>query len=193
MGFDMPDKFAMNPDSPEFQQKMNQPPQPPLPLQIEQMKIQAAQQTEQMKAQQDAQKFQAETQADIQRFQAEMQSNMQLEQLKAEAKLQEVRANLELQASNDQRDSEREVMKAQMDMQIESQQIEFEKWKAELAAQTQIYIEQLKLGSQQTPQEGGDINNALAASIDGFRAALETMSKPKTIIRGPDGRAAGIM
>ena len=36
------------------------------------------------------------------------------------------------------------------------------------------------------------MNNALAASIDGFRAALEQMSKPKTIVRGPDGRAQGI-
>jgi hypothetical protein len=194
MGFDMPDKFAMNPDSPEFQQKMNQPPQPPLPLQIEQMKIQANQQAEQMATQADAQKFQAQTQMEMQKFQAETQNAMQLEQLKAEAKLQEVRANLELQASNDQRDSEREMLKAQMDAQLAQQQIEFEKWKAELAAQTQIYIEQLKLGSTQTPQqETPDLNNALAASIDGFRAALDQMSKPKTIIRGPDGRAAGIM
>jgi len=117
-----------------------------------------------------------------------------VEQLKAEAKLQEVRANLELQASNDQRDSEREMMKAQLDAQAEMQRVEFEKWKAELAAQTQIYIEQLKLGSTQTPQaENPDINNALAASIDGFRAALDQMNKPKQIVRGPDGRAQGII
>ena len=150
-------------------------------------------QIEQMKLQADAQKFQAETQSEIQKFQAETQMQMQVEQMKAQAKLQEVRANLELQASNDQRDSEREVMKAQLDSQLEQHRIEFERWKAELAAQTQIYIEQLKLGSTQTPQqENPDINNALAASIDGFRAALDQMNKPKTIIRGPDGRAAGI-
>jgi hypothetical protein len=159
-----------------------QPPQPPLPLQIEQMKIQA-----------DGQRHQAEMQADIQKFQAETQMTRETEQIKADAKLQEIRANLELQAANDARDAEREQLKAQLDAQLEAQKIEFEKWKAELAAQTQIYIEQLKLGSTQTPQqENPDLNNALAASIDGFRAALDQMNRPKTIIRGPDGRAAGI-
>jgi hypothetical protein len=159
-----------------------QQPQTPLPIQLEQMKIQA-----------DAQKHQADAQSDIQKFQAETQNTMQIEQIKAEMKLKEIQANLELQAANDQRDSEREQNKAMMDAQLAQQQIEFEKWKAELAAQTQIYIEQLKLGSTQTPQaESPDLNNALAASIDGFRAALDQMNRPKQIIRGPDGRAAGI-
>ena len=136
MGFDSPDKFAMNPDSPEYQQKMQQPQQPPLPLQIEQMKQQA-----------DAQKFQAQSQQEQQKFQAESQMAMQLEQIKADAKLQEVRANLELQASNDQRDSEREVMKAQLDAQLEQQRIEFDRWKAELEAATRLQIAQI--GAQQ--------------------------------------------
>ena len=157
------------------------PQQPPIEVQVAQIKIQA-----------DGQKHQAEMQADVQKFQAETQMTRETEQIKADAKLQEIRANLELQAANDQRDAEREVMKAQLDAQIEAQRIEFEKWKAELAAQTQIYIEQLKLGSQQPVQQEGDINSALAASIDGFRQALETMNRPKQIIRGPDGRAAGI-
>lgn len=157
------------------------PQQPPIEVQVAQIKIQA-----------DGQKHQAEMQADVQKFQAETQMTRETEQIKADAKLQEIRANLELQAANDQRDAEREVMKAQLDAQIEAQRIEFEKWKAELAAQTQIYIEQLKLGSQQPVQQEGDINNALAASIDGFRQALDQMNRPKQIIRGPDGRAAGI-
>jgi hypothetical protein len=160
-----------------------QPPQPPLPLQIEQMKQQA-----------DAQKFQAQTQQDQQKAQADAQMTMRLEEMKSQVKMQEIRATLELQAANDQRDSQREQQKAMMDAQLAQQQIEFEKWKAELTAQTQIYIEQLKLGSTQTPQaQTPDINNALAASIDGFRAALDQMGRPKTIIRGPDGRAEGIL
>ena len=176
-GFKDVDNFVQDPSK-----QPPQPQQPPLPIQIEQMKQQA-----------DAQKFQAETQSEMQKFQAQTQLEMQLEQMKAQAKLQEVQANLELQRSNDMRDSEREVIKAQMDAQLEQQKIEFEKWKAELSAQTQIYIEQLKLGSQQTPEQGGDINNALAASIDGFRQALETMNRPKQIIRNPQtGRAEGI-
>jgi hypothetical protein len=80
-----------------------------------------------------------------------------------------------------------------MDMQLEQQRIEFERWKAELQAQTQIYLEQLKLGNAQPIDTGGDINNALATAIEGIRATMETMNRPKTIVRGPDGRAEGIM
>ena len=158
-----------------------QPQQPPLPLQIEQMKQQG-----------DAQKFQAQTQSEMQRFQAETQMQMQVEQLKAQTKIKEVQASLELQRSNDERDAAREMAKAQYDAQLSQQQLEFERWKAELQAQTQIYLEQLKAGQAQPIDTGGDINNALAAAIEGIRATMETMNRPKQIIRGPDGRAAGI-
>ena len=119
-----------------------QPPQTPLPIQIEQMKLQA-----------DQQKFQAQMQADIQKTQAELQ-----------AKLQETQANLELQAANDQRDAEREQMKAQMDAQLEAQKIEFERWKVEYMAQTQIYIEQMKQQAVQSMDLAGlqaEVQNGL--------------------------------
>lgn len=113
-----------------------QPQQPPLPLQIEQMKLQA-----------DQQKTQAQLQAEIQKFQAEVQQTMQLEQLKAQAKLQEVQANLELQASNDQRDAQREQMKAQMDAQIEQQRMEFDRWKFETQLMFNRQIEEMKIAA----------------------------------------------
>lgn len=160
MGFDQPEKYAMDPDSPEFQQMKNQPQQPPLPLQIEQMKIQAGQQSEQLAAQQDAQKFQAQTQMEMQKFQAESQINAQqaqtqseldfrLEQLKAEAKLQEVRANLELQASNDARDSERETMKAMHQQELERMKLELDKYKTDRDNETRIIVAQIAAGAQQ--------------------------------------------
>jgi len=113
-----------------------QPQQPPLPLQIEQMKIQAA-----------GQKHQAEQQSDIQKFQAETQMAREIEQIKADAKLREIQGNLELQAANDARDAQREQDKAAMQMQLEAQKIELEKWKAQLAAETQIFIAQMSAGS----------------------------------------------
>ena len=158
------------------------PQQPPIEVQVAQIKIQA-----------DGQKHQAEMQADVQKFQAETQMTRETEQIKADAKLQEIRANLELQAANDARDREREQYKAQIDAQLEAQKIEFERWKAELQAQTQIYLAQLSAGNAQPIDTGGDINNALAAAIEGIKATMETMNRPKTIIRGPDGRAQGIM
>jgi hypothetical protein len=149
MGFDMPDKFAMNPDSPEYQQKMNQPPQPPLPLQIEQMKQQADAQKFQAETQADAQKFQAQQQMDIQKFQAETQMQREVEQIKADAKLQEIQANLELQAANDQRDSERETMKAMHMQELERMKLELEKYKTDQDNETRIIVAQIAAGSQQ--------------------------------------------
>lgn len=122
-GFKDVQSFAVDPTT-----KPPAPQQPPLPIQIEQMKLQA-----------DQQKFQAQMQADIQKTQAQLQ-----------AKLEETRANLELQAANDQRDAARETAKAQYEAQLEQQRIEFERWKAELQAQTQIYLEQMR---QQTAQQ----------------------------------------
>lgn len=150
-----------------------QPPQIPPQIQLEQMKMQA----------------------DVQKTQAQFTVDMEKTKLQADAKLAEVRANLELQAANDQRDAEREAMKAQYDAQMAQQQLDFERWKAELQAQTQIYIEQLKQQAAAPTDLTGnqDMNNALAASIDGFRAAIESMNRPKQIVRGPDGRAQGIM
>ena len=43
---------------------------------------------------------------------------------------------------------------------------------AELKAQTQIYLEQLKLGNADPIDTGGDINNALATAIEGIRATM---------------------
>lgn len=104
------------------------PPQPPAEVQVEQMRLQA-----------DQAKVQAQLQADVQKFQAQLQ-----------AKLQETQANLELQAANDQRDAEREAAKAQYEAQLAQQRMEFDRWKVECQAQTQIYIEQMR--QQVAPQ-----------------------------------------
>lgn len=138
MGFEMPDKYAMSPQSPEFQQKMSQPQPPPLPLAIEQMKQQG-----------DAQKFQAEQQADIQKFQAETQMARDVAQINADAKLEEIRANLELQAANDQRDSERETMKAMNTHQLEMERIAMDRYKTDQDNQTRIIVAQISAGAQQ--------------------------------------------
>lgn len=143
-----------------------QPQQPPLPIQIEQMRIQA-----------DERKHQQDLQDGVHKFQAETQMTRETEQIKADAKLREIQGNLELQAANDARDAERELHKAQMDAQLEQQRIEFEKWKVQVQAETQIYIEQMKQGAaQNTNIQGQDMAAALAQSIDGFRAAVDRLN-----------------
>lgn len=171
-GFKNPGEFWA--DAKDEQGQVKQPPPPPADpkVQLEQAKMQA-----------DAQKFQAET-----------QRMKEIEQLRSEVKLTETRGQLELQASNDMRDSEREAMTAERQFQLESMRIDNDKWKAELTSQTAIYIEQLKQSSAIAPDLAGqpDMTEALAVAIDGMRAAVERMGAPKRIVRGPDGRPEGI-
>ena len=155
MGFDMPDKFAMNPDSPEYKQKMSQPQQPPLPVQIEQMKHQADAQKFQAETQADAQKFQAQSQMEIQKFQAETQMTREIEQLKADAQIQATRATLELQAANDARDSERETMKAMHAQELERMKLDLEKYKTDQDNQTRIIVAQISAGAQPAGYSNG--------------------------------------
>lgn len=171
------------------------PPQPPYQVQIEQMKQQG-----------DAQKFQAEQQADIQKFQAETQMTREVEQIKANAKLQEIQANLELQAANDMRDSEREQMKVQYEAQFEQQRLEFERWKAELDARVRLRIAQI--GKEQS---GDDILNEVGDSFAmeapspmdklaemhaqtalSIAQLAESLQRPKQIVRDAAGKAVGI-
>ena len=127
---------------------------PPLPLQIKQMELQADAQKMQAQLQADAQKVQAELQADIQRFQAQAESTLNAERIKAEAKLQEIRANLELQAANDQRDGEREMMKAGYQREIEALKLELARYKTDADNATDITVAQI--ARQNTmPNNGG--------------------------------------
>ena len=163
-GFKDVQSFAVDPST-----QQPKPQQPPIELQIEQMKLQA-----------DQQKVQAQLQADVQKFQAQMQ-----------AKLQETQANLELQAANDQRDGEREQMKAQYEAQIEAQRMEFDRWKAEFDAQTKIYIEEMKLRGAPS----GDvvqIKDDMLRVMDGLQAVIQQMNTPKVIVRDATGRAIGV-
>ena len=190
-GFKDVDNFIQDPSK--------QPPQPPPPPPIE---IQIAQ----MKAQSEAQKFQAEQQGDIQKFQAETQMAREIEQIKADAKLQETRAQLELQASNDQRDAEREVMKAQMDAEIENQRLSFEKWKAELDARVKLRIAQI--GNEQSGDELlAEVGDELAMgktnpmdqlaqmhmqTLQAIGQLAQNMNAPKVIVRDANGKAIGV-
>lgn len=196
MGFEMAEKYAMDPESPEYQQKMQQPQQPPLPILIEQIKQQG-----------EAQKFQAESQQAQMKSQAELQFQREVEQMKADAQLQATRATLELQAANDARDSEREVMKAQLDQQLKAQELEFQKWKAELDARVKLRI--AAIGKEST---GDELMASMAESdvmreqspIDKLAAMhaetmqmmatlAETLAKPKQIVRDANGRAQGVV
>jgi predicted RNA-binding protein with PUA-like domain len=161
-----------------IQDPSKQPPQPPKPdpaMQVEQMKLQASQQQAQQK----------------------LQADMQIEQVRAQAKLQEVHANLELQAANDARDSEREQRKAQFEQYMEQQRMELEKWRAELDARVKLRIAQI--GNEQSGAEALGKPNPIdqlalmhAETIQAISQMAETMARPKQIIRDAQGRAQGV-
>jgi len=196
LGFKTADKFFSDPA------KAPPRPQPPTP---EQIKAQAAMQLEQMRQQADAQKFQAEQQIEMQRIQME-----------AQAKQAEQEAALRVQAANDERDAAREQARIQMEAQLkqveaetkaqlEREKLEMERWRATLEAETKVLVAQIAAQAKAKPEvespaeqlaEGGveepSPNAALAMAMQGFTEALAQMRAPRTIIRGPDGRAQGI-
>ncbi len=184
MGFKSPDKFVSDP--------AKAPPQPPKPS-PEEIGAQMAIQLKQMDLQADAQKFQAQTQL--------KQTEIQLQ---SEAKLREQQASLEVQAANDQRDAEREQLRAQMDAELKAQEaqmkaamdaqrLEFDRFKAQLDAETKVLVAQISAQSSLPAEPMAQPNDALAAAMAGFTQALSEMRAPRTIVRGPDGRAEGIV
>jgi hypothetical protein len=197
MGFKNADKFLTDPSKAE--------PKPPAP-DPEQIKAQSAMQMKQMDLQADAQKFQAQTQLDMQRIQME-----------AQAKQAEQAAALQVQQANDERDAQREMMRAQLDAELkqqeaqfkadmEAQRLEFDRWKAQLDNETKVVVAQIAASSKAesagmaelgSPAEAEEekpdaMQDALTKALEGFTAAIAQMQRPKTIVRGPDGRVSGI-
>jgi len=159
-------------------------PQPPAPgapppqVQIEQMKLQA-----------DAQKFQAQSQMDAARMQMEAQLQQQNKQ-----------AELEVQRMNDERDAQREQVRIQMEAEAKAQEaairaeldrarLELDRYKADLDAQVKLAIAQMS----KAPDVSADSSAMTQTLADISRAAFAAMTAPKQVVRGPDGRVAGVV
>lgn len=177
-------------------------PVPPQPM-PEQIKSQTQLQIKQMELQADAQKFQAQTAL----AEKELMMKAEVDRLSKERELA-------VQASNDQRDAQREQERAAMDAAMKARELEFEQWKAKLDADTQLMITQMKLapdptisqavqGAAEQIQQLLGIVNALQ---EYHKAPAQLVRDPNTgravavrkgdvvrsIQRGPDGRAIGL-
>ncbi len=112
LGFDNPQRFAMDPDSPEYQQHMQQMQQQPNPqMQVAQVKAQSAVQVEQMRTQRTQQQAQMASQTDQARIHADLmtaQAREQTARMQAQAEIQ----HGGIQASQD-RDLEMAKMQSQ--------------------------------------------------------------------------------
>ena len=176
----------------------------------EQLKQMAAQPRENPAAQQAQMEAQAE--------QAKSQMLMQLEQ----AKLQQTSQVETMKAQNDQQlEQMKQQFEAQLAQQKIAAEQQMAKYKADLDAATRIMVARIAanpgldipaLEQQQGVTErvmqdmGGEVRQAMqnlvalygqmASSNDenmkGVRSALTTLTAPKRIVRGPDGRAVGV-
>lgn len=94
----------------------------------------------------------------------------------------------------------------------EEQRLAFDKWKAELDAAVKISVAEIAAkttmdsallsaqnaaNSEVTEELGGEAEpeqkNVLAAALSGFSEALMQLKAPRQIVRGPDGKAQGIV
>jgi hypothetical protein len=186
------------------QQMMAQQPPPPNP---EVIKMQAEQQFEQMKMQANAQSEQLRAQADIQVAQAKAQAEVQMAQMKLQAESQ-------LEAQKQQYMQAMEQAKLQAAEQLE-------KWKTELESATKIMVARIganpgldlplmeaqEAASTKIAAELGDnvtqamnrmvqmhenMNNMHNTAMDKINGVMTVIAAPKKIIRGADGRAAGV-
>ena len=169
----------------------------------EMMKVQAEQQAAQMKMQADQQAAQMKIQSDSQLQQARMQADLQVEQMKAQ-----MSAELERR---------KQEFEAQMRVQELAQQEQFDRWKAELDAATKIMVARIGanpgadvpfLEAQQ--QSAGEIAETMKEVMEGISSTyndmmnmhgqtmerldgvLSSLTAPKRLVRGPDGRAVGV-
>lgn len=191
LGFKNPDKFFTDPSKNPQQQKPN-PEMVKIQGQahIEQAKAQTMKEIESFKAQLEDQKHQREIQRDI-----ELAKQQQEYQAQQDALAKQMEAQMAEQ-------------KAMMEAQEAERAREFEAWKAKLEAETKVLVAQIaaqaKAESTEVPgmegmEEPGEAaveaqtQNALALAMQGFTEALNSMNRPKQILRGPDGRVNGII
>lgn len=184
--------------------------------------LDAALQKLEMKAQQavanpppnpEVQKAQAKAQADGQLAQMQAQADTQIEQAKAQASAQIEQMKMQGEAQMQAQQQRHEALMEQMKT---SAQQAYDKWEAQLKADTQVQCALISAGQN----EGGPVDVAAdtasdlaskladglskiadaqktsadshAQAMDKIGGALQALSAPKRIVRGADGRATGV-
>lgn len=173
----------------QLEQQQQQPQQPP-PPDPEELKMQHQMQMDQAKMQAQAQSDQMKLQAEAQFKQADQQHQAQLEMARMDHETQ-------LKAVDAQ--STQMIEQAKMDADADL------KWRiAQLEAETKVVVAQIAAAQksqadaiqadQMIQQEAirttgaTDLQQTMALAMQGFQAALERLSQPRTIVRGIDGK-----
>lgn len=178
LGFENPGKFAMDPDSQEYQQAMQQHAQ------------QAAQQPnpEIMKIQQQGQIAAQQAQQRAQEVQQDLQMKMQAQAADAAAKDKQIQMEAQRDEMQRQQEAALEQQRQQFDAAMKAREADIMQWKAKLDAETKILVAQISASQgQDTATPEGDTNSAIAEALSGLKDAISGMSKPKTATLS-DGR-----
>lgn len=137
----------------------------------------------------------------IQIEQIKGQQAMQKSQVDAQVKLQEAQASLQLQASNDARDAERERHKAEMQAVLQQQaeqnklaiakmRADNDRYRSELEQSTRLQIAAIQQQAQAAPAV--DLSG-LARLEETMTALLAAVTAPKRVVRNPmTGRVEGV-
>ena len=182
---------------------------------MEQMKAAQGQPSpEQQAAEGQAQVEQQKAQVQMQLEQAKMQAAQQVESAKLQMEQQRI-------AAEQQAEAQRMQFEAQLKAQEMQNKTELEKWKANLDAQTKILVARISANpgvdlpnieaqASQTQAMAQTVNNDLRQAMEGLQqmqaqqaqqyaetlaylqTAMQAMYAPKRIVRGADGRAAGV-
>jgi hypothetical protein len=182
-------------------------------VQLEQMKAQTTAQLEQMKASISDQQHQRELAAKVQADQMAAEQSMAIEQHKQQMQDAQVQRQNEMEAQRAAQQSElehaREVQRMQMEDAANQRQQDLDRWKAELDASTKITVAEIAAKASADAALAGaeqaangkvaediapdtSVADALKAISEKVDALHQHSASPRTIVRGPDGKATGI-
>jgi hypothetical protein len=183
-------------------------PKPPSP---EQQKMEMQMQMEQAKMQAQAQAKQADMQMQMQLEQQKMQMQMELEKAKQEYQAQENQLKFQLEEQRNMMDREMEIKVAQMKMNTERNtqvllahinngaKIEVARIGADESSGEQAYMteqdmaESMKHPLQPIADAIGQSNQQMTMALsDLINTINENQNRPKTVVRGADGKIIGV-
>jgi hypothetical protein len=199
------DKFRQQAQAQEGQ------PKPPTP---EMQKLQMQAQMEQAKMQAQSQAKQAEMQAQMQLEQQKMQMQIEFERAKQEYQSQETQVRMQMEEQRNAQEREMEMRLAQMKMnterntqlllayvnngaKVEVAQISAGINGGEGLPQAYDLDEDMAKAMEHPMQPIADAismsNQQMTQALDGLVNTInENQNRPKTVIRGPDGKIAGV-
>jgi hypothetical protein len=186
-GYKNPDRFLKRPQiDPQTGQPAMPPPQEDPMVQAEKIKAQANTQIAQAKQQADMQVAAAKHQADMQSEALKAQANQQREAAQAQADMQVQQYKIET-------DGQLEIEKTKMQLQLQDIQHSRDQETRVQIALINAAASALKAGGE---QPNNDQAVAMLSQLSGLSEQIammaQALSRPKTVVRGADGRVVGV-